>query len=76
MATILESVLDCIFVSDDGDKNTIGDDDDDHDDDDDDTGTVGVVQTKNIETSRILYHEILKYPCPTPLELLTMDWNH
>ena len=75
MATILESVLDCIFLPDDGDKNTIGGDDD-HDDEDHHHHDDGVVQTKNLDTSHFLYHEISNYPCPTPQELLLMDWNH
>ena len=82
MATILESVLDCIFVPDNGNnKNTVGAEDDfDYEYVDDhhhhDTpGTIGVVQTKNLDTSHLLYHEISNYPCPTPQELLAMDWN-
>lgn len=67
MANLVESVLECIFGPDDSEQIAIGNGGDR-------TTCVDVAHTNPTESH--LHPESLPFPCPTPQELLTMDWNH
>jgi hypothetical protein len=66
MATILESVLDCIFSPDVNERNNAGDGID--------NGSVEVVPTKVLENV-LLQRDLDNHPCPTPRELFAGNWN-
>lgn len=74
MATILESVLDCILVPEDGDKNSLGfGNNSSGATTNPSPNLINSDETKHLEH----YLKIPHYSCPTPKELLamTMDWN-